>query len=242
MKPTKDIPLADGTTIQRPQWKTQSSWLHLDQNPWSEPGWRRIQGFIAFTDHTETSGGFDCVPCFQNKFDEWAVATPIEQTGHTLLHENIKIPKTDPMWQEITHILMPAGSLLIWDSRLPHQNWPNKDCTWRIVQYITFRYVDKEFFSHHQQLTLKKIQNGMIPASFVQLTTELGRAVFGLTMNNEALPVLEPLTETQITALQLLDEAREAEANGDARGSASLFRRAFKLNPALEEIFNEQEN
>ena len=33
---------------------------------------------------------------------------------------------------------MRAGSLLIWDSRLPHGNYPNESSQFRMVQYITF--------------------------------------------------------------------------------------------------------
>lgn len=242
MRPTKDVKLKDGSIVDKPEWKTQSSWLHLDQNPWAERGWHRLQGFLALTDHTDSSGGFDCVPKFHNRIDEWANNNPIEGTGYSMLHELIRIPKTDPMWNEICHILMPVGSLLIWDSRIPHQNWPNNDSTWRIVQYVTFRYVSEEMARHSQKLQQKKILNGLIPWTFVELTTDLGKDVFGLTLRGKDPPHLEALSDAQITAVGLLDQAKETEASGDARGAANLYRRAFKLNPELEEIINEPEN
>ncbi len=33
---------------------------------------------------------------------------------------------------------MRPGSLLIWDSRIPHGNYPNESSQFRMVQYITF--------------------------------------------------------------------------------------------------------
>ena len=30
-------------------------------------------------------------------------------------------------------ILVPSGALLVWDSRLPHENFPNEGEDWRIV-------------------------------------------------------------------------------------------------------------
>lgn len=43
MRPTTNIQLKDGSIIQRPEWRTKQSWLHWDQNPWSEPNFCRIQ-------------------------------------------------------------------------------------------------------------------------------------------------------------------------------------------------------
>jgi len=242
MRPTQNITLLDGSVVSHPEWQTKKSWLHWDQNPWSEPGFKRLQGLVALTDHTDTSGGFDCVPGFQNEFTEWAERTPIETTGHSLQHENIKVPLNDPIWQRVKHITMKAGSLCIWDSRLPHQNYPNNDNNWRIVQYLTYYYLTKEDAENKQDHLIKSLQCGIIPTSFLQLMTPLGRKVFGLQIDeNEVEVTIEPLTEAQKEALVLLKDANAAEAAGDSMKSAQLFRRAFKLNPMLEDVFNQGE-
>ena len=75
----------------------------------------------------------------------------------------MKVPENDPIQKEIVRISIPRGwtelslytfvqlkkndkkrnqiigGLLIWDSRLPHQNWPNESADeFRFVQYVTF--------------------------------------------------------------------------------------------------------
>ena len=37
-------------------------------------------------------------------------------------------------------MLAPAGALVVWDSRMPHENFPNDDASaWRAVQYVAAR-------------------------------------------------------------------------------------------------------
>jgi hypothetical protein len=42
-----------------------------------------------------------------------------------LLIDLIDVPPEDSMRQRVTKIEMPSGSLLIWDGRTPHGNYPN---------------------------------------------------------------------------------------------------------------------
>jgi len=132
MRPTKQIQLLDGTLVDKPEWITKSNWLHWDQNPWNEPNFVRVQGLVTLTDSTSTTGGFHCVPGFHLKFLEWAKSNEPKKGGI------VNVPLNDPIRQEITQITMKAGSLMIWDSRLPHGNYPNESSQFRMVQYITF--------------------------------------------------------------------------------------------------------
>eukprot|EP01127_Copromyxa_protea_P009267 TRINITY_DN2168_c0_g1_i2.p1 TRINITY_DN2168_c0_g1~~TRINITY_DN2168_c0_g1_i2.p1 ORF type:complete len:141 (-),score=13.00 TRINITY_DN2168_c0_g1_i2:5-391(-) len=55
-----------------------------------------------------------------------------------LLQCLVDFPWSDPALQHVTKITMRPGSMVIWDSRLPHGNFPNLSEHFRMVQYITF--------------------------------------------------------------------------------------------------------
>eukprot|EP01102_Stenamoeba_stenopodia_P009164 TRINITY_DN2690_c0_g1_i1.p1 TRINITY_DN2690_c0_g1~~TRINITY_DN2690_c0_g1_i1.p1 ORF type:complete len:298 (+),score=60.44 TRINITY_DN2690_c0_g1_i1:74-895(+) len=108
MRPTKvRIPKADGSegfdVEEHPEWKTEEHWVHWDQNPWTEPNFRGVQGVLALSEHNETSGGFHCVPCFaEQEFKTWG--------GHHLDLQNnaslVDLPKTDPAMQRVERMCM----------------------------------------------------------------------------------------------------------------------------------------
>jgi len=167
MRPTKNIKLPDGTFTSKPHWKTASSWLHWDQNPWREPDFVRVQGLLTLTEHTPTSGGFCCVPGFQREFKQWGEGHPIESVqGAAWAHGLIYVPEGDPVQGRKCKVLMKKGSLLVWDSRLPHQNYPNDDDTWRMVHYCTYVPVDPEQAKEKQAELNGKILQGVTGTKF----------------------------------------------------------------------------
>jgi len=138
MRPTTGIKMkteeGNETIVDRPEWLTRPGWLHWDQNPWSEPDFVRVQGLITLVDSTETSGGFHCIPGFHHLFKDWGISHESEKKRGGI----INVPQDDPIRTNISKITMRSGSLLVWDSRLPHGNYPNCSNQFRMVQYITF--------------------------------------------------------------------------------------------------------
>eukprot|EP01112_Ceratiomyxa_fruticulosa_P021056 TRINITY_DN7331_c0_g2_i1.p1 TRINITY_DN7331_c0_g2~~TRINITY_DN7331_c0_g2_i1.p1 ORF type:complete len:347 (-),score=65.40 TRINITY_DN7331_c0_g2_i1:74-1114(-) len=138
MRPTKNVPLRneEGQVVltDKPEWQTKSNWLHWDQNPWSEPDFVRVQGLVTFTDSTPETGGFHCVPGFHHLFKEWSQNNETEKRKGGI----INVPANDPTRERITKITMRKGSLVIWDSRICHGNYPNESAQFRMVQYLTF--------------------------------------------------------------------------------------------------------
>lgn len=140
MRPTKvRVPRAEedggGFVVEdHPEWKTEERWVHWDQNPWTEPNFRGVQGLLALSEHNETSGGFHCVPDFAaTEFKEWGQLNEAKKTNASL----VDLPKSDPAMSRVERICMRPGSLLIWDSRTPHGNYPNEGFDWRMVMYVT---------------------------------------------------------------------------------------------------------
>ncbi len=100
----------------------------------------RVQGLIALGDTPADAGGFCCVPGFHRHTLKWGRANRLHCIEQALLQPvnptSVQIPKDDPMQQHIQPVPLRAGSLLIWDSRLPHCNFANKSSRHRLVQYI----------------------------------------------------------------------------------------------------------
>lgn len=129
------------------------------------------QGMIALTDHTETSGGFCCVPQFHLKYKQWGLDHPVETIeGAPKYAPLVYVPTSDPLIADLEKILMKAGmlgsnplltflgSFLLWDSRIPHQNFPNYDHTFRVVQYLTYYPVTREEQEAVKELMYQEIE------------------------------------------------------------------------------------
>lgn len=171
---------------------TSKNWLHWDQNGWQNADFQSVQGVLTFTNHTETSGGFHCVPGFTHEFKKW-----FEQHSQ---HEHpngfeglVEVPLEDQMRKKVRKIICPAGCMIIWDSRIPHGNYPNNsEIESRAVQYITFSPFDKSKSTFRKENLFKEVKNAyrtfgdewdlQLPPKELQLPiilTDLGRKVIG---------------------------------------------------------------
>lgn len=66
---------------------------------------------ILLSDHTQTSGGFECVKGFHKKWNSWAKDNPIESIeGASPLHGLVYVPKNDPIYQDVQQIYGKAGN------------------------------------------------------------------------------------------------------------------------------------
>ena len=112
------------------KWKTDDGWLHTDQNPKREPNFCRLQGLLSLSDSTETTGGFICIPGFQKEWNNYCkLDRPDQDVCPFLSAKDHRAEK----------VFVRPGSLIIWDSRLPHCNYPNQSQKYfRLVQYITY--------------------------------------------------------------------------------------------------------
>lgn len=103
--------------------------LHMDYNPkdpyllssGGQKKWRPIQSFIALTDHySGDSGGLKVVKGFHHKCDDYfkdLKTGGVEIVAGEFFRMNNGHEK---LQKECQPVIVPAGSLVLWDSRLPH--------------------------------------------------------------------------------------------------------------------------
>lgn len=119
----------------RPKYRTEKGFVHWDQNPTLEPMFARVQGIVTLSDHTATSGGFHCVPGFVKHFKSHGEKMNLSYDSNDLVALDDECLRT----KHLARILAKRGSLILWDSRTPHGNWPQEESDeWRKVLYMTF--------------------------------------------------------------------------------------------------------
>jgi hypothetical protein len=111
----------------KPDWD-HVGMIHWDLDTFKELKVRlRVQGVLYLTDTAENQGGFQCVPGFHNKYEQW-IKTQSEDRDAW----RVEISKLD-----VVPIPGRAGDLLIWHSFLPHGNGRNTSNKPRLAQFIT---------------------------------------------------------------------------------------------------------
>ncbi|KAG2379165.1 hypothetical protein C9374_007803 [Naegleria lovaniensis] len=134
----------------------------------------RMQGILSFTDCREQDGGFVCVPGFHNHIKEYAekMRHQLEVPTHCTFFQ---VPKGDSLFEQCQQVPVKAGSLIIFNSLLPHANMPNRSERFRLNQYI--KMVPKKG-SLDFKLARALIIDTMKDKSFVP--SETGNTIFGL--------------------------------------------------------------
>jgi len=138
---------------------------------------RKLQGFIALGDATESDGGFICVPSFHKHIEEWARANSEYYATKFAARDFVSVPENDPLCDQGVKVPVRAGSLVIWDSRLPHCNFPNDSDKFRYVQYVKMfpKRKNAPTFNQCREMFIKE----MLGKSNFQ-PSELGNKLFGL--------------------------------------------------------------
>lgn len=243
-------------TREHPEWQTESSWLHWDQNPWTQPGFYKIQCIVCLTDSTATCGGFACVPGFHKRFRQWGQENPM---GTLMVNEKLidetygdaqpfPVPSDDPCQCQVVRVLAPAGSAILWDSRIPHQNFPNTDDkAFRIVHYCNMKVWDEESARERRQLLTQKcilmeLFNEEGPR-FPHHLSQTARLVNCLDRTPQTLETMLEKCEVEDAnglreAARLVLEAGEAEERGETSEAIKKHRSSMRIFPEIEEWHN----
>lgn len=243
MRPTKMK--HGGRLIERPDWRTSRNWLHWDQNPWSSPNFQAMQGLLSL-EGSRSSGGFVTVVGFQEHFARWAREHPegsIPKRTRDMIP--FPVPLDDEMQGRRSKILVPSGALLVWDSRLPHENFPNEGEDWRIVQYVTCKRLSSADLEARAKAWQVGLKAGLIPLAFVERFSTLEQIRLGMcTANSDgltlALSAAAALVPEQLEAAAKLRRAyrlkQTAELPEQLKEAMALFREAVQVTPELQEV------
>jgi hypothetical protein len=86
------------------------------------------------------SGGFQAVPGFHKHIQKWGELHPEIRKWYTYpaAHDEttMQVPYEDPIRNFIQPMPMRKGSLLVWNSAIPHGTFPNNSSHPRLVQYL----------------------------------------------------------------------------------------------------------
>jgi hypothetical protein len=102
--------------------------LHWDREPRDRRG-RYLQGLLYLTDTADHQGAFQCAPEIYRAPDRWRSKRDAEDF---LVPEEIHS-------DEIVRVSGTAGTLIVWDSRLPHRSGLNHAQRPRLAQYIAMQ-------------------------------------------------------------------------------------------------------
>jgi hypothetical protein len=109
-----------------PEWDF-GGMIHWDVDTSVERASFGVQGVLYLTDTAQDQGGFQCVPGFHNRFEEWVKTQTADRDPHH--------PDLDGL--EVVSIPGKAGDLLIWHNLLAHGNGTNRSDKPRLAQYVT---------------------------------------------------------------------------------------------------------
>lgn len=118
----------------RPEWGATGDprgLLHWDFSPATTPKRLRLFQAVVYREDTAADQGtFQCVPGFQNRYEDW----------HASRNGDFESGTTAPMEQGLespTPVAGEAGDLLIWDSFSPHGHCNNTSSKPRLAQFLT---------------------------------------------------------------------------------------------------------
>ncbi len=108
--------------------------IHWDFDSRQRPIPFLLQGVLSLTDTLPGQGGFQCVPGFHNRLEEWAKTQPEDRDPR----------HPDLTGLEVKQVETKAGDLLIWHVALPHGNGQNRSDRPRLAQYITMHLAKED--------------------------------------------------------------------------------------------------
>ena len=217
------------------EWKTLDSWLHWDKNPWAYPEFSTVQGLLTLTEHTKESGGFCCIPKFHLKLKEWTENNlDYKHKDHNETNPIVDFPQEEHNTQDVKKILAPAGSLIIWDSGLPHCNYPNDGYDFRIAQYITFQRKDSLNDQLRGVLKQSYLEAHVANEKFLNnILTPVGKKI----LNFDEFEKKYPITPKDIEAYQEYKKGCQLEIEENFTEAIKHYTKAEKLSDLVGQIY-----
>ena len=146
----------------------------------------------------------------------------------------VDFPKDDHNTQDVKKILAPAGSLIIWDSGLPHCNYPNESYNFRIAQYITFQR--KDSLNDHLRGVLKQsyLEAHVANEQFLNsILTPVGKKI----LNFDEFEKKYPITPKDIEAYQEYKKGCQLEIEENFTEAIKHYAKAEKMSDLVGQIY-----
>jgi len=145
-------------------------------------GGLHLQGVLNLMENFEEDGGFQVVPGFKNHFEQWLQANSKGELVKVASERNsYNFDAKDPIQKYSIRVPMRAGSMVIWDQRMPHGARPNNSDRLRCAQFIKMFPASPIDF-RRASLRANTIQTQLNASGFQGELTQLGQKVFGLTL------------------------------------------------------------
>ena len=142
----------------------------FDDPPETKSKWRPIQCFVALTDALHPNhGGLEAAKGFHRHFRQWQRPPTVTKRATfpaPCIGEYTHIRPTEDahVMEQVQHVPVPAGSVVMWDTRIPHANAYRHDGeTPRAVVYTSFLPADIAINQQYAQEQLRKWQRGILP-------------------------------------------------------------------------------
>jgi hypothetical protein len=166
----------DGTTV-GPE---EGLGLHVDMDPYNPYlhdetnisqliKWRPFQSFVTISDHSmENNGGICVIPDFHKRFCDFfkSYSRGMKIVERTTTHsgEFFRMGECDgTVGMECVPVLAPPGSLILWDSRLPHKTTKTCDNPLGRKQIYGSWIPNCELNRKLAELEKKHFQRGILP-------------------------------------------------------------------------------
>lgn len=108
---------------------------------------------LALTDTSENSGGFECVPGFQNCILDWCKQTPYQTP----------IEKDEILMKNMQKVYQRKNSLLVFTRELPHNIYHNLSEEFRFAQYLRMSPLSTLMLTEYEIEKRKKCVEYFLP-------------------------------------------------------------------------------
>jgi ectoine hydroxylase-related dioxygenase (phytanoyl-CoA dioxygenase family) len=140
----------------------------------------QIQGIINILNNSDEDGGFQCVPGFHLKFDEWCARsvpdTEIGRYDFKSEYQNDMAYVSSPI-----KISLPRGAIILWNQRMAHGSVPNNSSRPRVCQF--FKVYPRQVFSSARLAKRWTLTQKCIPVELLTKLSNLEQQVLGKPKN-----------------------------------------------------------
>jgi hypothetical protein len=140
---------------------------------------RMLQAVLNLEDNRAEDGGYQGVPGFHRRFEEWLLGSRCDDPNPAGLYRFAAGSAHDCGYAgHPVRVPAPAGSIIIWDQRLAHGTLPNDSNRARLIQFL--KVFPRRIVSSRRYQARRQALTGILEAVGFHDVSEIGRTLFGL--------------------------------------------------------------